>query len=171
MGTRTSTHRLAGAASVAALGVGLVGACASYDDHPRSTVSELDAPPTDCGAIKGYGYVTDTLLRKCGGSACHDPGNANGLVVLDPSVAYQNTVGIPSRLLPSMKLVEPGRPSRSFLFRKVTKSQEEACGIDGVPTKQCGAQMPLNEWFALPEEWVEETRLWIACGAKRSGLP
>jgi hypothetical protein len=53
------------------------------------------------------------------------------------------------------------------LFRKLSATQEAACESRGVAAAQCGAQMPLNDWFALPEEWVEETRVWIACGAKR----
>ncbi len=73
---------------------------------------------------------------------------------------------MPSTTLPSMKLVAPGRPSRSFLFRKLSATQAAVCEAEGLSASRCGQQMPLNDWFALPEAWIEETRLWIACGAR-----
>lgn len=162
--TKPSRRLLTATITLAALG--LTGACASYDDVPPSAAEKMDGAPANCATIKGWSYVRDTLLPKCAGSACHDPGNTRSVVDLTPAVAYQLTVGKDSRALPSMKLVEPGKPSRSFLYRKLTASQATACQTEGAPTSQCGAQMPLNDWFALPEEWVEETRIWIACGAR-----
>lgn len=94
--------------------------------------------------------MQSTLLPKCAGSSCHDPGNDRAVVVLAPTRAYESTVGIDSRTLQTMKLIDAGRPSRSFFFRKLSNTQ-----------------MPLNDWFALPPEWIEETRPWIACGAKK----
>ncbi len=143
----------------------LASAC-SYDDAPVSATAKMDAVPDDCATIKGWPFVRDTLLTKCSGSACHDPGNASAIVVLTPTTALQNTVGVVSRALPAMKLVEPGRPSRSFFFRKLSSTQEAACASESVTTSQCGAQMPLNDWFSLPDAWIEDTRAWIACGAK-----
>jgi hypothetical protein len=144
----------------------LMSAC-SYDDLPPSASAKMDVVPENCGAIKGWTFVHETLLPKCAGSACHDAGNERATVVLAPATAYQGTVGVESRTLPSMKLVEPGQPSRSFLYRKLSATQAAACETAGAVATKCGAQMPLNDWFALPEEWIEETRAWIACGAKQ----
>jgi hypothetical protein len=142
-------------------------ACAcSYDDLPPSSAAKADVVPQSCATIKGWSFVRDTVLAKCGGSACHDPGNTEAVVILAPESAYANIVGVDSRELPSMQLVEPGRPSRSFLFHKLSASQAEACETSGVNPSRCGAQMPLNDWFALPDAWTEETRAWIACGAR-----
>ena len=146
--------------------LGAVAAC-SYDDRPADDPSRLDEAPSDCGSIKGWSFVQGTLLSRCAGGGCHDPGNQRGTLTLTPASAYTSTVGIPSQTLSSMKLIEPGRPSRSFLFRKVSNTQAAACVGDGAPGAQCGNSMPLNDWFALPPEWIEETRVWIACGAPR----
>lgn len=152
-------------ASVGALA--LLCACSSYEDvPPSSTTNEMDAVPQDCGAIQGWSFVRDTLLPKCSGSTCHDSGNVHAVVVLAPSTAYQSTVRVSSQALPSMTLIEPGSPSRSFFFRKLSATQAAACQTAGAPATQCGGQMPLNDWFGLPEEWIEATRAWIACGAK-----
>ncbi|CAN5887677.1 hypothetical protein BH11MYX4_BH11MYX4_08450 [soil metagenome] len=161
----TSFARLLVGPLVFAVPALLVSAC-SFDDVPVSETAKMDAVPENCAAIKGFGFVQSTLLPKCAGSVCHDAGNTKGVVVLAPSLAYTTTVGVESRALPSMKLVEPGRPSRSFFFRKLSSTQGTACEKDLVPSSQCGGQMPLNDWFNFPEDWIEETRAWIACGAK-----
>lgn len=150
--------------------LGLVGtalAACSYDDRPADAPSRMDEAPADCNAIKGWSFVQSTLLPKCAGSSCHDPGNDRALLVLSQAKAYEGTVGITSQALQSMKLIEPGRPSRSFFFRKLSNTQSAACGAEGLASAQCGGSMPLNDWFALPPEWIEETRAWIACGAKK----
>lgn len=143
-----------------------VAAC-SYDDRPADAPSRMDEPPADCNAIKGWSFVQSTLLPKCAGSSCHDLGNDRAVVVLAPAKAYESTVGIDSRTLQTMKLIDAGRPSRSFFFRKLSNTQTAACGAEGLADAQCGGSMPLNDWFALPPEWIEETRPWIACGAKK----
>jgi hypothetical protein len=147
--------------------VGVASACSSTDDPADSTSSQMDIAPSDCSTIKGFSFVQSTLLPRCSGSTCHDAGNAESVVVLEPATAYEHIVGVNSRALPSMKIVEPGRPSRSFLYRKLVATQGAACENAGLAANECGKQMPLNDWFGLPEGWIEETRAWIACGAKR----
>lgn len=144
----------------------VVAAC-SYDNRPADDPTRLDEAPSDCGAIKGWSFVQGTVLSRCAGVGCHDAGNERGTVVLTPTSAYTSTVGINSQALPSMKLIEPGRPSRSFFFRKLSNTQAAACVGDAVPGAQCGNPMPLNDWSGIPPEWVEETRAWIACGAPK----
>lgn len=161
----TIAQRMTVSAGVLAA-VAAVAAC-TYDDRPADDPSRMDDAPSDCASIKGWSFVQSTLLPKCAGSACHDAGNASRVVVLTPAAAYESTVGVTSQTLQSMKLVEGGRPSHSFLFRKVSNTQEGACGSQGLPASQCGGSMPLNDWFSLPPEWIEETRQWIACGAKK----
>lgn len=151
---------------LAVAAIGLSSACSSTDEPGPSGSTEVDVVPGDCGAIKGWAFVSAKVLPSCKGSTCHDPGNNQALVVLAPDTAYQSTVGVVSTALPTMKLVEPGRPSRSFFYRKLVATQAAACEGDGVAASTCGAKMPLNDWFGLPDEYVEETRAWIACGAK-----
>lgn len=140
-------------------------ACYSYDDRPYDDPARVDAPPADCSSIEGFAYVRDTILPTCAGDSCHSANNQQGLVVLEGENAYANVVGVSSKFFPSMKLVEPGRPSRSFFFRKISGTQESACEANDEPPENCGARMPLGAWDESPQEWLDATQAWIACGA------
>jgi hypothetical protein len=143
--------------------------CSSYDDSPTRKDTEalaMDDKPSDCGAAKTFSSLRPTLFAKCGGGTCHDPGNESNVVVFSgESTPYETVVGAPSKTVRSLKLVEPGKPSRSFLYRKISATHVAACEGAFVTPSSCGDQMPLNDWFGLAKETTEDTRRWIVCGA------
>ena len=61
-------------------------------------------------------------------------------------------VGRPSSQLPSMNLVEPGDPQRSYLFLKITDAH---LGVGG-----SGRRCPIGQ-PPLPPREVEAVRVWI----------
>lgn len=153
---------------VASALVALAG-CASYDDSPTRKDTEalaMDEKPADCSTAKKFSELRTTLFNQCAGSTCHDPGNERNEVVFSrDATPYEAIVGVPSKTVKSFKLVEPGKPSRSFLYRKISATHIGACEAALVAANACGAQMPLNDWFGLSKETTEDTRRWIVCGA------
>lgn len=84
----------------------------------------------------------------CGALGCHDPlGRQQGLI-LTAGRAYADIVNVPSTEIASLKLVTPGDPNNSYLFRKIT-----GAGITGDRMPQGGpflndAQIKLvNDWI------------------------
>ncbi len=122
------------------------------------------------------GDVLPMFRRSCGLSAsCHgaDPG-ATGQPYLGPAQSagdlgpaaiaalHAAIVDVASTKEPSMKLVAPGDPSRSFLLHKIDGlgCDALACAASGT----CGAQMPQGSALAPAER--DTVRRWIAQGAK-----
>jgi hypothetical protein len=98
----------------------------------------------------------------CG--SCHSTqGNEGGLGGLEScGTGYTSLVNVPSLELPSMDLVEPGDPTRSWLVYKLDGSRHDfdmQC-VGG----SCGGPMPLNRPQLLPAE-RDAIRAWIMNGA------
>ena len=68
--------------------------------------------------------------------------------------SYEDLVDQPSSIDPRWRLVEPGRPESSLLYRKVAD-----------PKPPVGLRMPLFQPPLLEEE-IELTRRWIESGAE-----
>ena len=95
---------------------------------------------------------------RCAVSSCHagsPPPSAP--MSLEPGKAYASLVGAPSKELPSMQLVAPGRPDQSYLIHKL---RETAGNVGGLATR-----MPLGK-EPLTEAELADIESWIAGGAK-----
>jgi len=87
---------------------------------------------------------------------CHDSEEAKAKLVLDPGVGYERLVGPRSVQDPTMALVEPGDPERSYLWLKLQHATEKG---KGMPRTLTGAKK-------LRESELELYRRWIEGGAK-----
>ena len=116
--------------------------------------------PGGGGATSGtFSSINDTILApRCATSACHSgTPPANGVPVsLDAAVAWSELVGVPSTQLPSLNLVEPGRPEDSYLVAKLRGTH----ALDG----GSGAQMPIGEEPRAEDE-LTAIEAWITNGA------
>ena len=131
-------------------------ACTTAGDDPSQ--------PTAPGYVQLH---TSYFATTCAQSACHsgDQGMA-GLSFADPQLAYERLVdGEPNRGAASslgLKLVTPGDPDASYLYRKLVWASGDLESLD------LGAAMPLG----LPRpgpELVDSLRAWIEEGAPWEG--
>jgi len=97
--------------------------------------------------------ITPILERHC--TQCHGATNPGAGLVLTADRALANLVGVSSTQVPSMKLVEPGLPDKSYLVFKITGRQGEVGGS--------GDQMPKTQ---LSDEEITRLQDWIVGGAK-----
>jgi hypothetical protein len=107
------------------------------------------------------------LSKSCATSGCHVAGSqmaAESGLVLEPSVAYANLVGVapknPAAKENGLLRVMPGSPDSSFLFIKVTDPGHHA---------GYGSRMPLGG-DRLTNGQIEFIRQWIAAGAPKTGV-
>jgi hypothetical protein len=97
----------------------------------------------------------------CSQDICHGSAATSGLD-LRPDAAYDSIFDVPALEVPSLKRVEPGDRSRSFLWLKLAaKTNPGSVQIVGAP-------MP-NNLPAISANELEALRLWIAAGAPRTG--
>jgi hypothetical protein len=66
--------------------------------------------------------VQTTLTHDCAVTGCHVPGNPMANLILSRGFAYGALVGQTATELPSMKRVNPGDSSTSFLYQKISKN-------------------------------------------------
>jgi hypothetical protein len=143
---------------LALLGVALVvGGCGQTDAScggAALTVREPDtASPAAAKAILG---------RSCAVGGCHAsaPG-AGGLVLPQAGAAWvDSVVGVRSQENPSMDLVTPGDPERSWLVHKIAG---DLCRFSCDAAVGCGGQMPFGDQLAEPERGTIVA--WIRAGA------
>jgi hypothetical protein len=94
------------------------------------------------------------FAQSCALATCHDSESSQGALILLPNVAYSQTVGVtplnPFAAADGLQRIFPGDTTKSFLYRKVTKSL--ALGY--------GSGMPLNR-PSLTADQIELIRLWI----------
>jgi hypothetical protein len=96
----------------------------------------------------------------CANSLCHGAAN-QGDLDLTPLNAFDNLVGVTSKGS-SLALVEPGNPSLSYLYHKLSaKTFPGSYAIGGVPMPSAGAGISPGQ--------LEVIRLWIEAGAPRTG--
>ena len=109
---------------------------------------------------------TSVFTANCAVSGCHvtESAAASGNLVLSPSVAYENLVGVrPSNLAAQrdgLKRVVAGKPDSSLLFQKIVL----ALAAHG----NYGNVMPVGSQ-ALSQGQVDFIRKWIEAGAPKAG--
>jgi hypothetical protein len=99
--------------------------------------------------------VQDTLSSDCAVAGCHVPGDPPLGMVLAPGFAYKYLVGVRSREYPVELRVNPGDPTTSFFYRKISENPPPV-----------GYQMPAPATGSVirPEE-IDRVRRWILQGA------
>lgn len=100
--------------------------------------------------------IVPILRLQC--ASCHMTGSEPGGLKLYPSAAYGSVVGQTSSV-GSLKLVEPGQPTESYLLHKLKGTQFDVGGE--------GARMPQGN-PPLAEALIEDIELWIQQGAKNN---
>ncbi|GMV41995.1 MAG: hypothetical protein AMXMBFR64_37110 [Myxococcales bacterium] len=104
-------------------------------------------PDTSCSPAVPYGDVQALWNKRCSG--CH-VGAALGGLSLDKGEAL--LVDKPSVAVPALDRVEPGDPSKSYLWLKLT-DQHEAAGGGGSPMPVGGYPLPQAELDTI-EAWI-----------------
>lgn len=108
---------------------------------------------TDTGdpVVLSPDYAADVepiWLDHCAG--CHTDGGASGDLALDAGEAA--LVSVAASQVPSLALVEPGDPERSYLWQKVT-------GADGIEGRPMPFGAPLSAGhLGTVEAWITSTR-------------
>jgi hypothetical protein len=106
--------------------------------------------------------VQAVLGRSCAVGGCHAsaPG-AGGLALPQANAAWvDSVVGVKSQENPSMDLVTPGDPERSWFVYKIFG---DLCGFTCDTKLGCGGQMPFGQQLAEQERGV--ILAWIRHGA------
>ncbi len=152
----------------ALLGLVLAG-CPAEEETPAGGCRE-DAVPAGFDATTPTSFAKDVMPvfeTSCAFSSCHgsNAGSANGIYLgsSDPAATRKALLDTKAERLPSMPLVTPGDPGKSFLVRKIEGTQ---CALDAQCTGgTCGRSMPQGQDL-LPEAARFAIRRWVAQGAK-----
>jgi hypothetical protein len=84
----------------------------------------------------------------CANIGCHNPIGQQSQLVLTAGQAYGNTVNVSSVEMPQLRRVQPGDPTNSYLYRKIT-----GAGITGDRMPQ--ALPPLSDaQIKLVRDWI-----------------
>jgi polyvinyl alcohol dehydrogenase (cytochrome) len=138
--------------------------------HPDETVhalglgGPLGEPDAGSGGPDGGGPVTWTSVYSqvftgngCRSAFCHGA-NAGNLRLDNPTVAYEQLVGVPASgeacASNGMLRVDPGNPEGSLLLNKMAHA-----------TPVCGTVMPPRGEVTVSDVQLEQVRAWIARGA------
>lgn len=157
---------------------------------PISSVSSRDcslgtcpvaAPIVTAGVSVSFkNDLVPALQRNCNDAPCHGSVSGSGAdlylsepapAVVDSGAMLARLVGIPSKTDPSLHLVEPGDPARSFLVAKVEGCQEKlgfSCTRQArasAGSGPCGDTMPQGQ-RPLCNRDRELLQFWILAGAK-----
>ncbi len=111
--------------------------------------------PVQWGEAQSFGTISQTVLGpSCATASCH----TGDLVYpqLDPDVAWDKLVGVPSQQVATMNLVEPYDPANSYLVLKLRNLAGNAGGT--------ATPMPIG-LAAIDEAEIEAIEAWIAEGA------
>src|SRR5689334_9717130 len=98
--------------------------------------------------------------KGCTQDVCHGSARSGGLD-LRPGAAYANLLEVPSLSSPHPR-IQPGEPSESFLFQKLSAATRPGSFTIG------GSPMP-SGLAPLTENELEAIRLWIEGGAPETG--
>ncbi|MEI8257285.1 MAG: hypothetical protein WCJ30_16550 [Deltaproteobacteria bacterium] len=122
---------------------------------------------TACGSPSFSQEIQPILNQSCavGGSSCHSATGTGGRLRLDPASAYAALVGVASTQVPSMRMVEAGHASASFLLNKITGDMYTAVPACSSSTMNCGTRMPMLGGQTLTDAQVALIRQWINAGA------
>ena len=102
------------------------------------------------------GDVQPIFTSTCALSGCHAGSNPEEGLNLSAGQTFANVVNVPSRQLPRMNRVAPGRPDSSYLVLKLRGVHLEVGGR--------GSQMPLGG-MPLSMNELSTIGLWILNGA------
>jgi hypothetical protein len=153
---------------MALLAVAACGPQEDPQDPPMQQQQQQPGQPTAATA-KSFLHVNDTLQKSCAFSVCHSPHGMASSGKLDLShdawlalvnVAPQNAKALEQ----GMKLVKPCDPEHSFLFLKLSMSEQtEQSG-------EYGGHMPASN-APLSAEELQLIHDWIARGARLAEPP
>ena len=135
---------------------------------PDATMPDATIPDGDPEGTVTYARVSaEIFVPIC--VTCHHPRDMGRSPLLNESGGYAAIVGVPSRKVTSMNLVEAGDPSLSFLFHKVSNTHGTVCSSAGVSDEDCGRRMPSGrpDPGMLNAEQLALINDWIAAGAPR----
>ncbi len=111
-------------------------------------------PELPDGASVSYReHLEPLVLKRC--LDCHTTGEPKANLVFEQGEGYAQLVGRASTQVPTLKLVTPGDPEKSYLWLKL--DQRAAVG-EGMPRSFLGAKR-------LPPAEQERFRRWIEDGA------
>jgi hypothetical protein len=116
-------------------------------DKDTDTVDETAAGPVE------YAEIETLFARNCTTAGCHGGPELQTGLDLSAGVAYGLLVDEPSVELPSMVRVSPGDPAASYLFHKLSGTQEDVGGSGDVMPPGFG--LATND-IALVERWIAE---------------
>jgi hypothetical protein len=128
----------------------------------------LPIPDGDPPGAATYARVSaEIFVPIC--STCHHPRDMGRSPLLNEAGGYDAIVGVASRKVRSMNLVEAGDPSLSFLYHKVANTHGTVCRSAGVSDRDCGGRMPTGrpDPGMLNAEQRALINDWIAAGAPR----
>jgi hypothetical protein len=117
------------------------------EDTGALDVADTGGDAGGCEPVVPYGDVQAIFDNRCSG--CHVGGALGGLS-LDKGA--DEIVSVPALELPSMNRIEPGDPSQSYLWLKLTDQHEQAGGSGGA--------MPLGGNM-LPQGELDTIEAWI----------
>jgi hypothetical protein len=128
----------------------------STADTGTADTSTADTSTDDTGPA-GLSFAADVygpiIAPKCG---CHMPGAGGMVMGNDATSAYAVIVGVASEDVPGLSRIEPGDPTASYLFHKISGTQVDVGGL--------GSTMPLGDSLTADQVMVIEQ--WILDGAQ-----
>lgn len=120
------------------------------DDAPEA---DADAPCPDCLTLQNV--IDDVFEPSCSTSGCHDVVSFGGGLSLEGD-DLMDVLLAPSFQLPAMARVDPGDPTRSYLWRKSIGNHTLAGGV--------GTIMPPGG--GLTQDQLDTLETWILEGAR-----
>ena len=143
-------------AMLAALALGALAlGCADFD----TPVDPTGGAPDDLVATPSFSANVQPILEKrCATGGCHSLATQQAALALAPGVAYDEIVGVPSALRPSVLRVRPGQPSQSWVVAMISADDAARQGF---------SRMPLATQPLTPNQ-IETIVRWIEQGALRN---
>ena len=137
----------------------LLGAAFIFNDLLEPSMANavpLDVLPDPGMRVSFSGQIQPIFDASCGSTqvVCHQGGNGQAMLILDPEVAYGNIVRVPARES-FFNRIEPGDPWRSYLYLKLLPFSEG---------QYDGLRMPVGR-DKLDAETLALVRGWILQGA------
>ena len=124
------------------------------DTGTDDTGTDDTGPDTGPGGLSFAADVYEPIISiKCG---CHMVGAGGMVMGADATSAYAVLVGVAAEDVPAMSRVEPGDPTVSYMFHKISGTQLDVGGM--------GSKMPLGDM--LTPEQVAVIEQWILDGAQ-----
>jgi hypothetical protein len=137
--------------------LGALGIAGCYGGEDEGDEGAAGQPPVTSSSVSSVSFAVDIqpiLTQSCATVGCHNAVTQAGGLNLEAGVAFSNSVGVPSRQVPSQRLIAPGDPDNSYFFRKLT-------GAAGI----IGTRMPRDNptffdqnsaLLALVRRWIQE---------------